>query len=79
MTLPSTEWMDEAHCRKEGVPTSVFFPEKSRSAVPAQKVCIECPVSGECRDYALATNQSHGVWGGLSERARRRAKKARAA
>ena len=38
----------------------------------AQKICAECPVSAACLEYALANHIDHGVWGGCSERERRR-------
>jgi len=40
--------------------------------IVAQKVCARCPVADACREYALANNITHGVWGGTSERQRRR-------
>ncbi len=38
----------------------------------AKKICQICPVQEECLQYALATNQSEGVWGGMSSGDRRR-------
>jgi WhiB family redox-sensing transcriptional regulator len=48
-----------------------FFPDKGESTRPAKKVCAACPVRPPCLDWALATREPHGVWGGLSERERR--------
>jgi WhiB family redox-sensing transcriptional regulator len=44
----------------------------------ARRVCADCPVKTECLEYALANRIDHGVWGGTSERERRRILKARA-
>ena len=52
-----------------------FFPEKGGSTREAKKVCLSCDVRGECLDYALAHDERFGIWGGLSERERRRLKK----
>jgi WhiB family redox-sensing transcriptional regulator len=38
----------------------------------AQKICADCPVSAACLEYALGNHIDHGVWGGCSERERRR-------
>ena len=37
----------------------------------AKQVCDECPVSADCLEYALETNQDSGIWGGTSEEERR--------
>ena len=52
-----------------------FFPEKGGSTREAKKVCLSCDVRGECLEYALAHDERFGIWGGLSERERRRLKK----
>lgn len=69
------EWMDEALCAQ--VDTEVFFPPKGGSSAPARRVCAMCVVSAECLEYALRMDMRHGVWGGKSERQRRRMKSAR--
>lgn len=69
-----TAWMADAACR--GMDPDLFFPE-GRGAdtgtlvAEAKAVCRRCPVMQECRDYAVAENIVHGVWGGLSPRGRR--------
>jgi WhiB family redox-sensing transcriptional regulator len=65
-----TEWMAEAKCRE--VPPSVFFPSDGVGVQAAQRICVDCPVAEACLEYALANRIDHGVWGGRSERARRR-------
>ena len=52
-----------------------FFPEKGGSTRDAKKVCVGCEVRGECLEYALEHDERFGIWGGLSERERRKFKK----
>ena len=68
-------WRDAAACR--GVDPEVFFPERGESVAKAKKVCAGCPVRDECLEYAEETLQKFGVWGGLSERQRRRRRRGR--
>jgi WhiB family redox-sensing transcriptional regulator len=49
-----------------------FFPEQGGSTREAKRVCGRCEVQPECLEYALDTRQRYGVWGGLSERERRK-------
>lgn len=63
-------WMENASCAD--FPREMFFPTDGGGVVRAQKVCASCPVSGDCLRYALANHIDHGVWGGCSERKRRR-------
>jgi WhiB family redox-sensing transcriptional regulator len=63
-------WMAEGLCGQTD--PEMFFPEKGGSTKNAKKVCQACPVRAECLDYALAGDQRFGIWGGLSERERRR-------
>ncbi|WP_432491645.1 WhiB family transcriptional regulator [Kineococcus gypseus] len=49
-----------------------FFPEKGGSTREAKRVCQGCEVRRECLEYALARDERFGIWGGLSERERRR-------
>ena len=52
-----------------------FFPEKGGSTREAKKVCAECDVRAQCLDRALANDERFGIWGGLSERERRKLKR----
>jgi WhiB family transcriptional regulator, redox-sensing transcriptional regulator len=63
-------WQDAANCL--GVDPDLFFPER------AKEVCKGCVVRGECLEYALANGEKFGIWGGLSERERRRLRRQRA-
>jgi WhiB family redox-sensing transcriptional regulator len=66
----STEWMAEGKCRE--VAPAVFFPSDGLGVQKAQRICAECTVSEHCLEYALEHHIDHGVWGGRSERERRR-------
>jgi WhiB family redox-sensing transcriptional regulator len=64
------DWMLRAHCR--GASPSEFFPSDGVGVEFAQRICANCPVRVECLEYALKFRIEHGVWGGASERERRR-------
>jgi WhiB family transcriptional regulator, redox-sensing transcriptional regulator len=70
-------WQDQALCTQTD--PAIFFVEKGASTRPAKRVCMSCEVRAECLEYALDTDQMHGVWGGMSDRERRRLKRQRAA
>ncbi len=65
-----TEWMAEGNCHD--VPPSTFFPSDGVGVDAARKICADCPVRTPCLEYALLNRIDHGVWGGTSERERRR-------
>jgi WhiB family redox-sensing transcriptional regulator len=65
-----TDWMAMGKCRE--VAPAVFFPSDGLGVQAAQKICADCPVSDACLEYALTNRIDHGVWGGRSERERRR-------
>lgn len=64
------EWMGHGNCRDE--PPSRFFPSDGVGVDVARRVCEGCPVKEPCLEYALHHRIDHGVWGGTSERERRR-------
>jgi WhiB family redox-sensing transcriptional regulator len=66
----NTDWMAQGKCRE--LPPAVFFPSDGLGVQAAQRICADCPVSDTCLEYALANRIDHGVWGGRSERERRR-------
>ena len=66
-------WQERALCAQTD--PEAFFPEKGGSTREAKKVCTQCEVRGECLDYALAHDERFGIWGGLSERERRKLKR----
>jgi WhiB family redox-sensing transcriptional regulator len=75
-TLPSVagpadeEWRLDALCAETD--PEAFFPEKGGSTREAKRVCTGCQVRAECLEFALANDERFGIWGGLSERERRR-------
>ena len=66
-------WLDSALCAQTD--PEAFFPEKGGSTREAKKVCRSCEVRTECLEYALEHDERFGIWGGLSERERRRLKR----
>ena len=67
------EWQERALCAQTD--PEAFFPEKGGSTREAKRVCMSCEVRVQCLDYALEKDERFGIWGGLSERERRRVKK----
>jgi WhiB family redox-sensing transcriptional regulator len=67
-------WQDRALCAQTD--PEAFFPEKGGSTREAKRVCRSCEVRTECLEYALEHDERFGIWGGLSERERRRLKRA---
>jgi WhiB family redox-sensing transcriptional regulator len=66
----NTDWMADGKCRE--MPPTFFFPSDGLGVQAAQRICAGCPVAEECLEYALVHRIDHGVWGGRSERERRR-------
>jgi WhiB family redox-sensing transcriptional regulator len=65
-------WQELALCAETD--PEAFFPEKGGSTREAKKVCLGCDVRAECLEYALTHGERWGIWGGLSERERRKLK-----
>jgi WhiB family redox-sensing transcriptional regulator len=70
-----TAWMADGKCRE--LPPETFFPTDGVGVEIARRVCANCPVKEPCLEYALLHRIEHGVWGGHSERSRRRILRAR--
>ena len=66
-------WQEQSLCAQTD--PEAFFPEKGGSTREAKRICIGCEVKHQCLDYALAHDERFGIWGGLSERERRRLKR----
>jgi WhiB family redox-sensing transcriptional regulator len=67
------EWQERALCAQTD--PEAFFPEKGGSTREAKRICLGCDVKDDCLEYALAHDERFGIWGGLSERERRKLKK----
>lgn len=66
-------WQTDALCAQTD--PEAFFPEKGGSTRDAKRICGSCDVRGECLEYALQNDERFGIWGGLSERERRKLKR----
>ena len=66
-------WQEQALCAQTD--PEAFFPEKGGSTREAKRICVGCEVKSECLEYALGQDERFGIWGGLSERERRRLKR----
>ncbi|CAM3253853.1 Transcriptional regulator WhiB [Stackebrandtia soli] len=67
------QWQERALCAQTD--PEAFFPEKGGSTREAKRICTRCEVKAECLEFALAHDERFGIWGGLSERERRKAKR----
>jgi WhiB family transcriptional regulator, redox-sensing transcriptional regulator len=67
------QWQERALCAQTD--PEAFFPEKGGSTREAKRICMGCEVRNACLEYALAHDERFGIWGGLSERERRRLKR----
>lgn len=70
MSRTDMTWRQRGACN--GLDPAVFFPESEESAEEAKAICAECPVRIACLEHALASHERDGVWGGATERERRR-------
>jgi WhiB family redox-sensing transcriptional regulator len=68
--LDPDTWQDLALCAQTD--PEAFFPEKGGSTREAKRICAACDVRQECLEYALQRDERFGIWGGMSERERRR-------
>jgi WhiB family redox-sensing transcriptional regulator len=66
-------WQTDSLCAQTD--PEAFFPEKGGSTRDAKKICSSCEVRSNCLEYALQNDERFGIWGGLSERERRKLRK----
>lgn len=69
-TIIDLPWRANAACR--GLDPSIFYPLTDEEAEQAKSVCDACPVQASCLEHALGIREKEGVWGGRTERERRR-------
>ena len=70
--IANDDFLSSALCREHDV--SIFFPNSGSAGNKAKKICAECSVKIECLEYALKNNIQYGMWGGVSERGRKKMK-----
>ena len=70
MSVQEAKWWDLGACR--GLDSAIFYPEDEEQAASAKAVCESCHVQATCLDHALTFREKSGVWGGATERDRRR-------
>ncbi len=72
VTPPITQqsWHEQAACR--GLDPDIFYPVTDEEAESAKDICAGCTVRVACLEYALIGREHEGVWGGATERDRRR-------
>ncbi|HSL25075.1 MAG TPA: WhiB family transcriptional regulator [Acidimicrobiia bacterium] len=75
LAMDELSWQDYANCR--GADADLFFPERGASTRKAKSICNACDVKGDCLDYAIFNGEKFGIWGGMSERERRRVRRQR--
>lgn len=68
-------WKERGACK--GLENDMFFPERGEGTLEQKKICSGCPVLAECREYSITNGEKFGIWGGLSERERRRLRRQR--
>ncbi len=75
LAIGQLSWQDYANCR--GADADLFFPERGASTRKAKAICTACEVKDECLNFAIQNGEKFGIWGGMSERERRRVRRAR--
>lgn len=66
----TTSWQTHAAC--QGLAAEIFYPTSEEESNEAKLVCGECPVQQPCLEHALLVREKDGVWGGATEKERRR-------
>ena len=70
MSVKEIVWRDLGACK--GLEPAIFYPDEDADAGDAKAVCGVCNVRVACLEYALNIREKQGVWGGATERERRR-------
>ena len=75
LAIGELSWQDYANCR--GADADLFFPERGASTRKAKAICNACEVREESLSFAINNGEKFGIWGGMSERERRRVRRQR--
>lgn len=70
MSATETTWRQRGACN--GLDPGVFYPDSEENAEEAKAICAVCPVRLSCLEHALSMRERDGVWGGTTEKERRR-------
>lgn len=68
--MKSLAWRTAARCK--GIDPEVFYPISDEDSDEAKSICSDCPVRLQCLEYAIVARERDGVWGGATEKERRR-------
>ena len=68
--MPDIKWRELGACR--GLEPDIFYPLTDEEAESAKAVCSRCAVQTACLEHALIHREKEGIWGGATERERRR-------
>ena len=68
--MKTQSWRSQARCR--GLDPEIFYPQVEDEADEAKSICAQCPVRVPCLEYALSARERDGIWGGCTEKERRR-------
>ena len=75
LAIDELSWQDYANCRVADA--DLFFPERGASTRRAKAICAACEVKPQCLAFAIRHGEKFGIWGGMSERERRRVRRER--
>ena len=75
LAVDELSWQDFANCR--GADADLFFPERGASTRRAKSICAACEVQADCLEFAIVQGEKFGIWGGMSERERRKVRRER--
>jgi WhiB family redox-sensing transcriptional regulator len=64
-----SSWVDMVPCKTKG---NIFFSEEIDDIRRSKRICLTCPFADKCLQIAINKEEIYGVWGGLSQRERRR-------
>ncbi len=70
MSTTEISWRQRGACN--GLDPAVFYPDSEENAEEAKAICASCPVRLSCLEHALTMRERDGVWGGTTEKERRR-------